>query len=310
MRPRPVRAQPGAQHAAVLPRRVRGPRLESACPAGACTGLRVFDIDPELCKGCALCAKKCPTDAILGKRKIAHYIIVDHCIGCGACADCLPQAGRAGRRPERNDHEASPSTAKRSRRPRGETVLKVARRAGVDIPHLCSLDWAPSPAASCRMCVVEVEGNPRLLTSCTLEATDGMTVQTHTPRVLKARRAIMELLLASHPHDCLYCVRSGDCELATWPASWACAGGATSAPSSSTRWTSAPRRCARSQQVHPVRPLRHRLPRRAGRRRHRLHRTRVQDPVAPGFAVGLNVERVRLLRPVRPRLPDGRHRRA
>ena len=40
----------------------------------------------------------------------------------------------------------------------GETVLKVARRAGIEIPHLCSLDWAPSPAASCRICVVEVEG--------------------------------------------------------------------------------------------------------------------------------------------------------
>ncbi len=98
---------------------------------------------------------------------------------------------------------------------RGESVLKAARRAGVDIPHLCSLDWAPSPAASCRLCVVEVEGNPRLLTSCTLEAAEGMAVHTHTPRVLKARRAIMELLIASHPQDCLGCVRGGDCELAT-----------------------------------------------------------------------------------------------
>jgi NADH-quinone oxidoreductase subunit G/NADP-reducing hydrogenase subunit HndD len=98
---------------------------------------------------------------------------------------------------------------------RGETVLRAAKRAGIDIPHLCSLDWAPSPAASCRLCVVEVEGNPRLLTSCTLEVTEGMAVHTHTPRVIKARRAIMELLIASHPQDCLSCVRSGDCELAT-----------------------------------------------------------------------------------------------
>ena len=63
--------------------------------------------------------------------------------------------------------------------------------------------------------VVEVEGAPRLLTSCTLEATEGMAVRTHTPRVLKARRAIMELLIARHPQDCLSCVRGGDCELAT-----------------------------------------------------------------------------------------------
>ena len=97
----------------------------------------------------------------------------------------------------------------------GETVLRAARHAGIGIPHLCSLDWAPSPAASCRLCVVEVEGAPRLLTSCTLEVREGMAVHTHTPRVLKARRAIMELLIASHPQDCLSCVRGGDCELAT-----------------------------------------------------------------------------------------------
>ena len=96
----------------------------------------------------------------------------------------------------------------------GETVLQTARRAGIEIPHLCSLDWAPSPSASCRLCVVEVEGAPRLQTSCTLEARDGMTVHTHTPRILKARRAILELLIASHPQDCLTCVRGGDCELA------------------------------------------------------------------------------------------------
>jgi iron-only hydrogenase group A len=96
----------------------------------------------------------------------------------------------------------------------GETVLRAARRAGIEIPHLCSLDWAPSPSASCRLCVVEVEGAPRLQTSCTLEARDGMSVRTHTPRILKARRAILELLIASHPQDCLTCVRAGGCELA------------------------------------------------------------------------------------------------
>ena len=96
----------------------------------------------------------------------------------------------------------------------GETVLQVARRAGIDIPHLCSLDWAPSPSASCRLCVVEVEGSPKLQTSCTLPATDGMAVHTHTPRILKARRAIVELMVANHPQDCLVCHRSGTCELA------------------------------------------------------------------------------------------------
>ena len=96
----------------------------------------------------------------------------------------------------------------------GETVLQTARRAGIEIPHLCSLDWAPSPSASCRLCVVEVEGAPRLQTSCTLEARDGMTVRTHTPRILASRRVILELLIASHPQDCLTCVRAGGCDLA------------------------------------------------------------------------------------------------
>jgi iron-only hydrogenase group A len=96
----------------------------------------------------------------------------------------------------------------------GETVLQVARRAGIQIPHLCSLDWAPSPSASCRLCVVELEGSPKLQTSCTLLAADGMVVNTHTPRVQKARRAIVELMVANHPQDCLVCHRSGSCELA------------------------------------------------------------------------------------------------
>ncbi len=96
----------------------------------------------------------------------------------------------------------------------GETVLQTAKRAGIRIPHLCSLDWAPSPSASCRLCVVEVEGSPKLQTSCTLPAAEGMVVRTHTPRVLRARRSIVELMVANHPQDCLVCERSGDCELA------------------------------------------------------------------------------------------------
>jgi iron-only hydrogenase group A len=97
----------------------------------------------------------------------------------------------------------------------GETVLQAAKRAGVHIPHLCAFDGAPSPPGACRVCVVEVEGMPRLQTSCTLPARDGMVVKTHSTKVQKSRRNIVELLLASHPDDCLFCQRSGNCELAS-----------------------------------------------------------------------------------------------
>ncbi len=96
----------------------------------------------------------------------------------------------------------------------GDTVLKAARQAGIHIPSLCALDCAVQPAGACRVCIVEVEGMPRVQTSCTLLATHGMVVHTHSPKVLKLRRNIVELLLASHPDDCLYCGRNGNCELA------------------------------------------------------------------------------------------------
>ncbi len=66
---------------------------ERRCPAGVCPELLTFTIDPDKCKGCTLCAKKCPTDAIVGARKQLHYIIADKCIGCGTCLDvCKPGA--------------------------------------------------------------------------------------------------------------------------------------------------------------------------------------------------------------------------
>ena len=95
----------------------------------------------------------------------------------------------------------------------GETVLTAALRAGIDIPHLCSLDWACTAEASCRMCLVEVEGQPRLLTSCTLPAKDGMLVRSRSPRVQKVRRNLVELLVSNHPQDCLTCSRNANCEL-------------------------------------------------------------------------------------------------
>lgn len=95
----------------------------------------------------------------------------------------------------------------------GDTVLQVARRNGINIPSLCHTELTASPGASCRLCIVEVEGQPRLQTSCTLQAQDGLRIRTHNPKIQRIRRNIMELLLANHPEDCLICSRRSNCEL-------------------------------------------------------------------------------------------------
>jgi len=95
---------------------------------------------------------------------------------------------------------------------KGEIILQVARRAGFKIPTLCYLENF-SPTGACRICVVEVDGMRNLVPSCAYPVSEGMKIQTHSPRVILARKTIVELLLASHPDDCLYCVRSGTCQL-------------------------------------------------------------------------------------------------
>ena len=96
----------------------------------------------------------------------------------------------------------------------GEMILGALRRAGVDVPTLCHVpDLFPSGA--CRMCVVELPGQGKLVPSCAYPVSEGLEVLTHSPRVIRARKTVVELLLANHPDDCLYCVRSGSCELQT-----------------------------------------------------------------------------------------------
>ena len=65
--------------------------MEDRCPAGVCQGLRTYAVDNATCIGCMACKKACPSGAIVGERKNAHYIIVDRCIGCGACVDACPK---------------------------------------------------------------------------------------------------------------------------------------------------------------------------------------------------------------------------
>ena len=95
---------------------------------------------------------------------------------------------------------------------KGEMLLTALRRAGIKVPTLCNMENL-FPSGACRMCVVEVEGQRNLVPSCAFPVTDGMKVKTHSPRAIRARKTIIELLLANHPDDCLYCVRNGNCQL-------------------------------------------------------------------------------------------------
>ncbi|MBN1339576.1 MAG: iron hydrogenase small subunit [Bacteroidales bacterium] len=94
----------------------------------------------------------------------------------------------------------------------GETILDVLNRNGIIVPTLCHMkDFIPS--GSCRMCVVENMKTGKLITSCSYPAEDGMKIQTHSARVVEARKLIVELLLSNHPDDCLYCIRNSNCTL-------------------------------------------------------------------------------------------------
>ncbi|MGI6488217.1 MAG: NADH-dependent [FeFe] hydrogenase, group A6 [Syntrophothermaceae bacterium] len=96
--------------------------------------------------------------------------------------------------------------------PDGSTILKAAQVAGLHIPTLC---YHPDQAvkANCRICVCEVEGQRLLQAACSQPVWDGMEIKTHSPRVLEARKTILELILAHHPQDCLNCIRNQNCEL-------------------------------------------------------------------------------------------------
>lgn len=94
----------------------------------------------------------------------------------------------------------------------GATLLDAARKAGAEVPTLCYIKEL-FPSGACRMCVVEIEGRSGLVPSCSFPAEEGMNVFTNSPKVMNARRTIVELLLASHPFDCLTCNRNQNCEL-------------------------------------------------------------------------------------------------
>ena len=94
----------------------------------------------------------------------------------------------------------------------GTTVLKAAEQAGIKIPHLC-YHTAFIPEGNCRMCLVEIEGLPKLELACSTQVREGMKVFSKSEKVIEARKGVLEFLLADHPLDCPICDKAGDCKL-------------------------------------------------------------------------------------------------
>ncbi len=94
----------------------------------------------------------------------------------------------------------------------GMTILDLARESGVDIPTLCH-DPELTPTGACRLCLVEEERSGALLAACVAPITPGVVINTHSPRVVEHRKAIIKLMLASHPDSCLVCDKGNRCQL-------------------------------------------------------------------------------------------------
>ncbi len=94
----------------------------------------------------------------------------------------------------------------------GLTVLQACEKAGVEIPRFCYHEKL-SIAGNCRMCLVEIEKSPKPVASCAMPVADGMNIKTNTEFVEKARKGVMEFLLANHPLDCPVCDQGGECDL-------------------------------------------------------------------------------------------------
>lgn len=95
---------------------------------------------------------------------------------------------------------------------KGETILETLNRNGIKVPTLCRMEGF-TPTGACRMCVVEAEGKSGLIPSCSYQIEEPIKIRTHSPRVIQARKMLVELLLSNHPDDCLYCASNGNCQL-------------------------------------------------------------------------------------------------
>ncbi|MEX0855944.1 MAG: 2Fe-2S iron-sulfur cluster-binding protein [Gemmatimonadota bacterium] len=96
--------------------------------------------------------------------------------------------------------------------PKGTTLLQAAQTIGIEVPHYCYHPGLTAPA-QCRLCLVEVEGAPKLAASCVTEAGEGQVVRTQSEPATEMRRGVLEFYLANHPLDCPICDQSGECKL-------------------------------------------------------------------------------------------------
>lgn len=103
--------------------------------------------------------------------------------------------------------------------PEGTTIMKAAASAGIKIPHLCFLEGI-NEIGACKVCVVEIQGKNKLVTSCNTPVAEGITVYTNSPKVRATRRTNVELILSQHDCTCAMCVRSGNCSLQKRQMTW------------------------------------------------------------------------------------------
>ena len=98
--------------------------------------------------------------------------------------------------------------------PQGTTIMQAAATVGIEIPRLCYLKGI-NEISACKVCVVEIQGQNRVVTACTTPVQEGLVVYTNSPKARSIRRTNVELILSQHDCMCATCVRSGNCSLQT-----------------------------------------------------------------------------------------------
>jgi NADH-quinone oxidoreductase subunit G len=104
--------------------------------------------------------------------------------------------------------------------PEGTMLVDAAKHGDVEIPVFCYDPKLGEPVGACRMCLVEIEGMPKLQTACSTPIRDGMVIYTQTERVHEAQEAVVEFLLVNHPLDCPVCDKGGECPLQDVAMGW------------------------------------------------------------------------------------------